>query len=334
MDNKTHKIVGLSGTSGGAICALLAWKYLLLYPDGNRKKTGSCLTDLWTDNTARNLWEIWWDQSTVGITSLLGTGIVPEFKASPYSGVFSRSLELVQDLAPRRNFVDFECLLKAHVDFADLRKRAKSPCPRLLLGAADVKEGKFKAFDSWQEEIMLNAVLSSAAIPTLFRAVEVDSHYYWDGLFSENPPIKPFLSGTDKELKPQEIWIIQINPDTRDDVPESMPGILDRRNELAGNLALRHEIDNILRINKWAKGGFTETRKKRYRNVTLRKIEMSESLAEELDYASKLNRSSTHITALIDDGEKQADAFLSDLKGHEIPPEDEPDIVPNYEGVF
>ena len=36
-----HKIVALSGTSGGAICALLAWSALV---DGNRRRRNRCCT--------------------------------------------------------------------------------------------------------------------------------------------------------------------------------------------------------------------------------------------------------------------------------------------------
>ncbi len=57
---------------------------------------------------------------------------------------------------------------------------------------------------------------------------------------SQNPPIRE-LPGA----KPDEIWVIQINLQKRDIEPRSMPQILDRRNELAGNLSLNQEIHFI-----------------------------------------------------------------------------------------
>ena len=105
--------------------------------------------------------------------------------------------------------------------------------------------------------ITLDATLASAAIPTLFQAVEIDGHAYWDGLFSENPPINSFLENVDKKQKPNEIWIIQINPAKRNDIPQSTQDILDRRNELAGNLSLFHSIQNIHRVNELMEFGFT-----------------------------------------------------------------------------
>jgi len=48
---------------------------------------------------------------------------------------------------------------------------------------------------------------------------------------------------------PDEIWVIQIDPEKRNDEPTSMADILDRRNELAGNISLYQEIDFIKKIN-------------------------------------------------------------------------------------
>jgi len=47
--------------------------------------------------------------------------------------------------------------------------------------------------------------------------------------------------------------VIQINPDERKKLPESIKDILDRRNELAGNISLNQEIDFIKKVNKWTK---------------------------------------------------------------------------------
>ena len=47
-----HKIVALSGTSGGAICALLAWSALV---DEEPEKAESLLRGFWSDNSASTL---------------------------------------------------------------------------------------------------------------------------------------------------------------------------------------------------------------------------------------------------------------------------------------
>ena len=54
---------------------------------------------------------------------------------------------------------------------------------------------------------------------------------YWDGLFSQNPPVREL---TDEG--PDEIWVIQINPKELETEPRTVAEIADRRNELSGNL--------------------------------------------------------------------------------------------------
>lgn len=44
------------------------------------------------------------------------------------------------------------------------------------------------------------------------------------------------------ERKPDELWVVQINPQTREGEPTTLLEIADRRNELAGNLSLNQEL--------------------------------------------------------------------------------------------
>ena len=61
-----------------------------------------------------------------------------------------------------------------------------------------------------------------------------------------------FTAGALKRLtdaKPDGIWVIQIDPEKREEEPRSMVDILDRRNELTGNLSLYQEIHFVEKIN-------------------------------------------------------------------------------------
>ena len=138
----------------------------------------------------------------------------------------------------------------------------------LLLGAVDVLSGEFKAFNSRRDRITADMVLASAAIPTLFRAVRVGDGTYWDGLFSQNPPVRELV-----DTRPDELWVIQINPRRWDGEPRTMVEIADRRNELAGNLSLHQElgfiekIDQLLDEGRLADDG-------RYKQIVVRVIEL------------------------------------------------------------
>ena len=66
--------------------------------------------------------------------------------------------------------------------------------PVLLMGAVDVLSGRFRTFSSRRDRITADTVLASAAIPNLFRAVRLEDGTYWDGLFSQNPPVRNQVS--------------------------------------------------------------------------------------------------------------------------------------------
>jgi hypothetical protein len=48
---------------------------------------------------------------------------------------------------------------------------------------------------------------------------------------------------------PDEIWLIKINPTARKRVPLESADIVDRRNQLEGNISLFHQLDHIELIN-------------------------------------------------------------------------------------
>lgn len=196
-------------------------------------------------------------------------------------------------------------VLEKHVEFNKIKMLVDSnpSCPDLFVGAVDVLSGKFKVFQN--AEIGADAILASAAIPTFLRAVNIDSKVYWDGLFSQNPPVRDFI-GDEIHTKPDEIWVIQINPQNRLYEPKSVEEIVDRRNELAGNLSLYQEIDFIEAVNKWVEAGYLPDNK--YKHIDVRWIGTPDG---NLDIASKLDRSPQFIRYMMAYGEKQAEDFLA-----------------------
>jgi NTE family protein len=285
-----YEVVGLSGTSGGAVCATLAWAALV---DGDPARAGRLLDGFWTDNSASapaerllNAWGLW--------ASTLGQFVVTP-AISPYDSPFSEI-----------GMEDFRAMLLRQVDPAALGVRPDDAM--LLIGAVDVLSGEFRTFNSRREAITADAVLASAAIPTIFRAVHLGGGTFWDGLFSQNPPVRELA-----DTRPDEIWVVQINPRDRATEPMSVTEIADRRNELAGNLSLHQElhfiekIDELLEEGVIAPGG-------RYKQIMVRIIELSRSrLSAWLGPASKLNRDPAFIDELIAHGELRADEFLAAL---------------------
>jgi NTE family protein len=280
-----YEIVALSGTSGGSICALLAW-YGLLINDTN--KAVELLDSFWKDNSANSFQDKilndWLLQTNRVFGNIGGTPTI-----SPY-------------LTPTSSWAkdQLKSMLERHVDFESLQGLVRSSSPMLLIGAADVVSGEFKAFSSYRDRINVDMILASAALPTLFQAVHTNGGVYWDGLFTQNPPVREL-----PDAKPSEIWVIQIDPQSRAAEPKTMPHIMDRRNELAGNLSLYQETYFIKKINEWvAEGALSGTK---HEVIELKWIEM----LRDLDSESKLNRDPRFIQGMMAYGEEQAEAFLS-----------------------
>src|SRR5204862_4097992 len=82
------------------------------------------------------------------------------------------------------------------------------------------------------------AVMASACLPLLFHAVPIGDEFYWDGGYSSNPPILPFLQAD----ADGDILIVQINPRKRCKVPASNGAIRARVNELTFNAPLLAEL--------------------------------------------------------------------------------------------
>jgi NTE family protein len=291
---KQYEVVGLSGTSGGAVCALLAWHNLLR---GDAAGAAEALDAFWRDNSATapheqiiNSWVLW--------ASSLQNFITMPVVSPYYDNYFSVSA-----------LEEFKRMLERRVDFAKVGLQPEDSYPVLLVGAVDVLSGEFRAFNSRRDRITSETILASAAIPTLFRSVRPgDGGTYWDGLFSQNPPVREL---TDEG--PDEIWVVQINPKELQTEPRTVLEIVDRRNELSGNLSLYQELRSIEKVDQLLEEGLLSPGGK-YKQIVVRVIELTRSrFSRSLGTASKLNRDPGFLEELMFHGEARAEEFLAAL---------------------
>jgi NTE family protein len=287
-----YQVAGLSGTSGGAVCALLAWYALL---DDDPVRAGRLLDQFWADNSARGPVEMLVNTWIQWASAWQDFGVTPP-AISPYHSPAS--------VTGADQFCE---MLARQVDFGRIRADSAGKYPVLLIGAVDVLSGRFRTFNSRRDRITAGTVLASAAIPNLFRAVRLEDGTYWDGLFSQNPPVRELL-----DAGPDELWVIQINPQQRDTEPTTLAEIADRRNELSGNLSLYQELAFIEKIDQLLEAGLLSPGGK-YQQVVVRVIELSRSSLPRAHAASKLNRDPLFIQNLIAHGEQQAGEFLAAL---------------------
>ncbi len=283
-----YELVAISGTSGGAACALLSW-YGRVHPDHEPREL---LSSFWADLAASEPIDRM-SNSFVQLNMELRRMGVPLPELSP---TYSPGARWGQNELRR--------LLERHVDFEAIPELLDGTEPGLLLSAIDVLEGSFEIFR--EDELSADAVLASAAEPHLFRAVEIDDRHYWDGLFSKNPPMKDFLTEPDIP-DPDEIWLILINPQKRTEIPRSLEEIDSRRNELSGNLSLNAEIRFLETVNGWIEQGYLPDR---FTYTEIERIRFPRR--RRLDWRSKLDRDPEFIARLIRDGENAATAFLEE----------------------
>ena len=149
--------------------------------------------------------------------------------------------------------------------------------------AQDDKHTEATVTHRWRKRLplTLRGVAASGTLPTVREAEKIGDGYYWDGLYSQNPPVREFLAGVRKEEVPDEIWIVRINPQQSAQQPGSNADIKHRENELMGNLSLNKELDFVLTVNDWITrfgGEFAN----HYKHVTVRTIKMIEATATEL----------------------------------------------------
>ena len=111
----------------------------------------------------------------------------------------------------------------------------------LFIAATNVHTGRLRVFP--REKIDADAVMASAALPYVFRAVEIDGVPYWDGGYTANPPIYPFFRTTDTE----DVLVVQINPvlrrvDAADLAGDRQPHQRDHLQRLADRRIPRHRV--------------------------------------------------------------------------------------------
>ncbi len=217
---------------------------------------------------------------------------------SPYE-LNPLNINPLSDLIAR--FVDFEAL-RNNTDLA------------LYISTTNVHTGRLRIFAG--DKITADVVMASAALPFLFRAVEIDGVPYWDGGYMGNPAIFPFLQTTEAE----DVLVIQINPVSRHVTPRTSAEIINRLNEITFNSALISELRTMDFVNQLIDDGRLPrgTGKDQYRRLNIHRIDLG-GLGTRLAASSKLKTDYEFFELLHRAGIRAAKRFLDthfDKIGH------------------
>jgi NTE family protein len=210
---------------------------------------------------------------------------------SPYD-VNPLNINPLRDVIER--FVDFEAVRNCEA-------------LQLFVSATNVHTGRLHVFS--RKKISAQAIMASACLPFLFRAVEIDGVPYWDGGYLGNPVIFPFFRTTDTE----DVLVVQINPLVRHTIPTSAQEIMNRVNEITFNSSLLDEfraIEFVARL-------IDQRRLPRgkgpgqYRRMNVHRVVL-DSEGKAFTAASKLSNDYEFFEMLRDNGRRAARRFLDE----------------------
>ena len=293
LDDGRLTVEGISGTSAGAVNAVML-------ADGLRRGG--------PEEARKRLADFWRAASLGGDLPAVQRAVLNRlFSLLPIEGsptldwltAWSRHLS-PYDLNPL-NINPLKDLVERFVDFEGLRADARP----IFIAATNVQTGRLHIFP--HAKISAEAVMASACLPAVFRAVEVDGVPYWDGGYLGNPVLYPFFRSTDTE----DVVIVQINPLVRKKVPQSTREIMSRANEITFNSALMAELRAIEFVNRLIDQGRVPhgTGPNEYRRINVHRIVL-EGLGERFASATKLRNDYESFELLRKLGQRAARRFL------------------------
>ena len=263
---------GISGTSAGAMNAV-AMAHGLAHAEGQsdlamRESARESLKALWDgvvsmgalQNSMAQAQRVPFDLLFGGLASMAGQQSPGQMVSDALSGFWANSFSPYQtnplDINPLQDF------LERLVDFDRL---AAFRGVKVFVLATKVSTGKAEIFSGMR--LTAKAVMASACLPTVFRAVEIESEQYWDGGYSGNPAIHPLVY----ECQSRDVLLVQINPLRRNTVPTTAADILDRLNEITFNSALIAEMRAIDFVKRLLAEGKLDPA--HYKNVLMHRID-------------------------------------------------------------
>ncbi len=172
----------------------------------------------------------------------------------------------------------------------------------VFVTATAVHTGQPRVFD--RRDLSIDALLASACLPQLFRAVQIDGEPYWDGGYSGNPALWPLIYATDA----LDVVLVKINPLVRQGTPDTPAEIADRVNEITFNAGLVGELRAIGFVSRLIDEGKLDGGD--YKNLRLHLVADDDGLAP-LNPSSKLNTERAFLEALHALGRTAAERWLA-----------------------
>lgn len=285
-------IDAISGTSAGSMNAVLV-AYGLEY--GGPERARELLKQFWINVAQGNVFSPFQPSLIDRMMGNHNLDYSPAYLGFDFmSRVFSPYQFNPLGLNPLKNIL---------VDLIDFEKLKQCTRIKLYISATNVLNGALKVFH--HPDITVDALLASACLPFMFKAVEINGQHYWDGGYMGNPTLYPLIH----RCATPDVVIVQINPINRSEVPTTSSAILDRVNEISFNSSLVHELRGLAIINRLIRENHLEEGEHGLRRLHLHMIQ-DEALMSKLSYTSKLNADYDFLLTMRDAGRRAARAWL------------------------
>lgn len=283
---------GISGTSAGAMNAVaLAHGFsqaALQHKDAAEAHRAGCAL---ARESLTRLWE------GVGAMGSLMWGV--PLQGNPLLGMMSQWLSPYQTnplgINPLRG------LLERVVDFDALCHARRASVPKVFVCATNVRTGRGEIFSG--ARLSADAVMASACLPLMFKAVPIGGEHYWDGGFSGNPALYPLIYQT----QCADVLLVQINPIEHRDLPDTAQEIMERMNEVTFNASLLGELRAIDFVRRLLAEGRLDPQ--HYKSMRMHRIDGGSVLAPFGD-ASKMRADMGFVRQLFQLGRTEGERWL------------------------
>ena len=286
LDDTKIAIVGVTGTSAGAMNgAVLVDGLVRASPEQARAEL-------------RRYWE--------GVGAMPGFGSFfsnisgEEAARTPLESIPAYVEAVKKNLSPydlpASNDNPMRRLLTDLIDFDRLRSQKEI---QLTVCATNARTARRRVFTD--NDVSVEALLASACLPQLFRAVDIDGEPYWDGALTGNPALGPLLT-----KRPDcDLIIVRVDPVNRPEAPRSLRDILNRTVEISHNSTFWLELGAIAVVLR-----FVDEARSPFRRVRFHIIEAS-PIMERYPMSSKLNNYPPLLEYLFNLGRQTCDAWIA-----------------------
>ena len=187
-------------------------------------------------------------------------------------------------------------LLTDLIDFDRLRSQKEI---QLTVCATNARTARRRVFTD--QDVSVEALLASACLPQLFRAVDIDGEPYWDGALTGNPALGPLLT----KMPDCDLIIVRVDPVNRPEAPRSQRDILNRTVEISHNSTFWLELGAIAVVLR-----FVDEARSPFGRIRFHIIEAS-PIMERFPMSSKLNNYPPLLEYLFNLGRRTGDAWIA-----------------------